>query len=513
MKVKLAEPSELQKPIKTDLARKTISLFLHVVVIYLLIAPIAVAQVNPLVQVLKDYSNNHNFEAKYNHLIWNIVRDALSGTSIQGKVTINSSDPKSDAINFFVIARDPDQYFQQIACNCAYIRELRAIVCDHTLLDYFTGLLHWNAPGSKYVDPLTSEFLLRWIIAHEIGHVVKDLVTPTDLTSNPTAKITHGEEVAADEFAAGSIQSPPQQQMAWLTIGDVIETLYMDGLIKQAKPPGPPAPDPTELNQLIFDSAVHLVLPDTGDPHPPWLIRALNFESTLRSKYPETVFDTTGFYPKMISSISVTAQQIQPRPLCDAHLDVLHDKALIQLNRAPLSDYNFHAFRAMNLFRIAAYQSVIPEATAWIGTLHGSNNLKPDEVARPYLIRAEALSALGKYSAAVSDYQKALVYTPNDVELHDNLAFGYFELREIPKAITEWLNAIKLKPDLADALAGLATAYYSTGQKDNGLARLKQALNLDPLYASEDYLRYEAFWSEGQIGTEQSMVRLLSHKN
>jgi tetratricopeptide (TPR) repeat protein len=83
----------------------------------------------------------------------------------------------------------------------------------------------------------------------------------------------------------------------------------------------------------------------------------------------------------------------------------------------------------------------------------------------------------------------------------------------VPAAISEWEQAIKLKPDLADPLAGAGIAYFSLGQKEKGMANLKHALALDPLYSYPDYLRYEAFWSERQISIEQTMVKALSHKN
>jgi tetratricopeptide (TPR) repeat protein len=485
-------------------------------------------QTNALAEVLKDYANEHNFDNAYNHLIWNTVRDALTSGPYRGRVTINSSSPQPDTINIFVLARDPGKYFTRIGCNCAYIGQIQAVICDHTLLDYFALLLNLSPSGASqlrssetaYVNSFASEFLLHWIFAHEIGHVVGSHGTAAGYyfhsdsasTSNSSPKIDSKEEVAADIFAAGSIQSPTEQQMAWLTLGDVIKTLYTDALSKQSALTGENAPAPKQLDELIFGEQVHLTVPDTGDPHPPWLVRALNFEETLRSQYPGTVFDNTGYYPKMIRSITVSADRTQPSSLCNMDLQIERETVLVKLSKPLATDNEMHDFRTRNLLRIAAYQATIDDASQWIVSLFKNVKQTPADLARPYSVRGEALAAVGRFSDAAPDFEKALKYTPSDESLHDNLGFSYYEMSQPSRAIEQWKIAIKLKADLADAWAGLGIAYFSVGQRRDGLAKLGHALSLEPLYALPDFLRYEAFWSERQIATEQTMVGLLRDK-
>jgi tetratricopeptide (TPR) repeat protein len=493
-----------------------------------LLAQASLAQViqhpRTLTQQLSHYLEADNFDHSYDHLIWGILRDSIKGTPLEGHVSVNSA-PKANNVIVYLVKRDPDSYFMGIMCNCAYVGESNTIICDSSLLSYLSNLLKMDFRQSadfkreeaSYLNYRTSDFLLHWVFGHELGHVLSHhQIAPAYFTSPASADerskahtLGTEEEEVADSFATRTLKTPYDQVWAWFALGHLIKTLYLDALQKQSAATGSSVISDEELYDLIFSERVKLMLPTTGDPHLPWLVRALKFESLVRSRYPAAVFDNTEYYPKMLNSITLAPGSADAVSLCESKLIAKHDAAVIKLPESVIDDYQLRRIRTLDLMKIYEYKAAERAATQWISALSSSAARRPEEIAEPYEIRGESRAALNKDRQAIADFKVVLRHTPNDPITHDNLGFSYFRLGNINRAISELRKSASLRPDLADAWAGLGVAYFSLGKLAAGLKAFKQALQIQPLYAEPDYLRLQAFFSDKELNIALRIVAKL----
>lgn len=74
---------------------------------------------------------------------------------------------------------------------------------------------------------------------------------------------------------------------------------------------------------------------------------------------------------------------------------------------------------------------------------------KPDHY-RAWFIRAVALSNLGKYEEAIASYDKGLHYKPDDYDAWYNKACIYGLQGDVPLAVKNFKQAIKLNPKYKD---------------------------------------------------------------
>lgn len=90
----------------------------------------------------------------------------------------------------------------------------------------------------------------------------------------------------------------------------------------------------------------------------------------------------------------------------------------------------------------------------------------------------------GKWREAADEYLKAITVSPNDENLHYNLAMAYLEGKELEQARASTLKAMALNPDLpkksSRIAANLAAVFMSTNDKMHALPLLRQALEQDP---------------------------------
>ena len=94
------------------------------------------------------------------------------------------------------------------------------------------------------------------------------------------------------------------------------------------------------------------------------------------------------------------------------------------------------------------------------------------------------LRRAGKWQEAAAEYQKAISVTPNDENLHYNLAMAYLEGRDNEAARASVLKALALNPSLPQKssriASNMATVFMQTNDKMHALPLLRTALELDP---------------------------------
>lgn len=86
----------------------------------------------------------------------------------------------------------------------------------------------------------------------------------------------------------------------------------------------------------------------------------------------------------------------------------------------------------------------------------------------------------GKYDQAVSAYREAIRLKPDLAEAWNNLGTTYYSLGEYQQEISAEQEAIRLKPDAAEPWVNLGSAYSSLGQYDQYLSAEQQATRLKP---------------------------------
>ena len=120
--------------------------------------------------------------------------------------------------------------------------------------------------------------------------------------------------------------------------------------------------------------------------------------------------------------------------------------------------------------------------------------------------------SLKNYRKAVAEYQKALAIHEDNASYHSNLGTAYFALREFPAAVSEYVRAMQIDPEIFEhrSQTGIAAhmsspedrAYYSfvlariyakAGDLDHALEYLRRAMEdgykeIDSVYKDQEFV-------------------------
>jgi choline-sulfatase len=100
---------------------------------------------------------------------------------------------------------------------------------------------------------------------------------------------------------------------------------------------------------------------------------------------------------------------------------------------------------------------------------------------------------------AVEYWQKALRLSPEDNKIHHRLALGFKRLGEIDKSIVEEQVALKIDPEMQEALIGLGETLISLNKPQEALNYLQKSLELDPRNAAAAYQTGNAYLRLGDL--------------
>jgi tetratricopeptide (TPR) repeat protein len=84
------------------------------------------------------------------------------------------------------------------------------------------------------------------------------------------------------------------------------------------------------------------------------------------------------------------------------------------------------------------------------------------------------------YDAAVDHLQEAVKLRPDYADAHFNLGSVLFQQGKIEQAITQWRKAIELRPRDAEAHRNVADALFKQRKMHEAISEYKQALNITP---------------------------------
>jgi tetratricopeptide (TPR) repeat protein len=99
------------------------------------------------------------------------------------------------------------------------------------------------------------------------------------------------------------------------------------------------------------------------------------------------------------------------------------------------------------------------------------------------LTDAQRLWLAGQKTQAVEQIERALVRTPDDLQLRFALGVMRMELGERAKAVDIFTRLTEDFPDLADPYNNLAVLHAAAGELDEAKIALEQALRLQPEHA------------------------------
>ena len=121
-----------------------------------------------------------------------------------------------------------------------------------------------------------------------------------------------------------------------------------------------------------------------------------------------------------------------------------------------------------------------------------------EQLEKTFLEKAQEKILKGDYQAAVSDYTEAIHVKPDDPQAHYNRGNAYLKLAYYDVAITDYTEAIRLKPDYPEAYCKRGNAYYDKGgyglflHDKEAISDYTEAIRLKPGYA-------EAYSGRGKV--------------
>ena len=106
-------------------------------------------------------------------------------------------------------------------------------------------------------------------------------------------------------------------------------------------------------------------------------------------------------------------------------------------------------------------------------------------------------------------YQEAIRLKPDYAEAHYNLGVAYGELGRYQEEIAAYQEAIRLKPDYADAHCNLGVAYGELGRYEEEIAAYQEAIRVKPDDADAHFNLGLAYLARGDRGAALEQSRIL----
>jgi tetratricopeptide (TPR) repeat protein len=97
-----------------------------------------------------------------------------------------------------------------------------------------------------------------------------------------------------------------------------------------------------------------------------------------------------------------------------------------------------------------------------------------------YTLLGQAYNQLGQHDRAIAALRRAILLSPRDHKVWNNLGVVYFDSGDLYKAMEYHQRALQLKPDYAIACASLGAVYYHKQEPAKAIPLLEKAVQLDP---------------------------------
>jgi protein O-mannosyl-transferase len=94
-----------------------------------------------------------------------------------------------------------------------------------------------------------------------------------------------------------------------------------------------------------------------------------------------------------------------------------------------------------------------------------------------------ALDQKERVNEAITQYQEALQIRPDSAEARNNLGLALFKKGRVNEAITQYQDALQFQPGYLDAHYNLGNALRQEGRTDEAITQYQEALQINPDYA------------------------------
>ena len=114
-------------------------------------------------------------------------------------------------------------------------------------------------------------------------------------------------------------------------------------------------------------------------------------------------------------------------------------------------------------------------------------------------IRGACYADLGQLDVAVTNYKEAITIKPDYAKAHFNLAGSLHDLGQLETAVQSYQKAIEIDASYAEAYNNLGNVYQELKQVDSAVQSYKRALEIKPDYVAAQYSLGNAFMELGQL--------------
>jgi tetratricopeptide (TPR) repeat protein len=157
--------------------------------------------------------------------------------------------------------------------------------------------------------------------------------------------------------------------------------------------------------------------------------------------------------------------------------------------------------RGIRAYDLGDYDGAIE---AFEACMDGSLDPALVRLARFYLCESYAKlgaerSRAGDHEGAVMHLRKAISICPNYPDIHLQLSREYRELGLVDEQTRALEMALSLNPKYVDAIVQQGVLLYESGRHEDGLARVEQAVRMDPSLDTERYRFALACHERGEV--------------
>ena len=110
-----------------------------------------------------------------------------------------------------------------------------------------------------------------------------------------------------------------------------------------------------------------------------------------------------------------------------------------------------------------------------------------EKTADYWFVRGYYYEEAGLHKKAIEAYKQAIRIKPDIAEAHSNLGVAYGELGMYREAMEAYKQAIRIKPDYAEAHYNLGVIYSKSGMYREAMEAFNQAIRIKPDYAKAHY--------------------------
>ena len=111
-------------------------------------------------------------------------------------------------------------------------------------------------------------------------------------------------------------------------------------------------------------------------------------------------------------------------------------------------------------------------------TAINAGNLSPDNLATTYFLRGGSYRFKGDYTNAISDFTNAIRIKPDGVSFYLVRGLTYFSVGETSAGLADYDAALRLKPELGQSYENRGLAYALAGQFDKAAADYDTAIRI-----------------------------------